>query len=98
MYGTIARLQVKPGKLDDLRQLGMEEGDLNVYPGIRFQHIYQSEGNENEVWMVVAFSSRDTYRKNAESPEQAARYEQFRSFLDADPEWHDGEVIDSRTA
>ena len=30
---------------------------------------------------------------NADSPAQDARYRQFRALLEADPEWHDGEIV-----
>jgi hypothetical protein len=43
----------------------------------------------------VAFESKEAYQKNAASPEQNARYEEYRALLDADPEWHDGEIIAS---
>jgi len=32
--------------------------------------------------------------KNADSPEQNTRYLEFRDLLEADPEWHDGEIVD----
>ena len=95
MYGTIARLQVRPGKLDALRSFGSEEVD--DLPTLRFQHVFQSDTNPNEVWLVVGFESREAYKSNAESPEQHERYLRFRELLDADPEWHDGELIDSLT-
>jgi quinol monooxygenase YgiN len=93
MFGTIARLQVKAGKLDALRAFGNEE--VNDLPALRFQHVFQSDTNPNEVWLVVGFESREAYKSNAESPEQHERYLKFRELLNADPEWHDGELIDS---
>jgi hypothetical protein len=39
----------------------------------------------------------DRSSANAASSEQHVRYQQMRSLLDADPEWHDGEVIQSMT-
>ena len=41
---------------------------------------------------------KDAYFTNANNPEQDARYRSMRELLDADPEWHDGEVIYHRTA
>jgi quinol monooxygenase YgiN len=93
MFGTIARLQIKPEKLDALRAFGNEEVD--GLPTLRFQHVFQSETDPNEVWLVVGFESREAYKSNAESPEQHERYLKFRELLNADPEWHDGELIDS---
>lgn len=93
MFGTIARLQVRPEKLDALRAFGSEEVD--GIPALRFQYVFQSEADPDEVWLVVGFESREAYKSNAESPEQHERYLKFRALLDADPEWHDGELIDS---
>jgi quinol monooxygenase YgiN len=93
MYGTIARLQVSPGKLDEFMKFGEREVTQQIYPDIVFQHVFQSDQNENEVWLVVGFTSREAYHANARSPEQHERYLEMRSLLDADPEWHDGEVI-----
>jgi hypothetical protein len=94
MFGTIARLRVKPEKMDALQAFGSEEVD--GLPALRFQHVFQSESDPSEVWLVVGFESRAAYKSNAESPEQHERYLKFRALLDADPEWHDGELIDSQ--
>ena len=95
MYGTIARLRVKSGKLDELKQFGEREGNETVLPDLVFQHPYQADGNEHEVWLVVGFTSREAYHQNASSAEQHERYQQLRALLDADPEWHDGEIVQS---
>jgi quinol monooxygenase YgiN len=93
MYGTIARIRVKPGKEAELRQLGNEMAPQ--IPGFVFQHVYRTDADPNEYYLVVAFASKEAYRANAGSPEQAARYAQYRALLEADPEWHDGEIVDS---
>jgi len=48
--------------------------------------------------LVVGFESREAYHTNAASPEQAERYAALRALMDADPEWHDGDIVDSHTA
>jgi len=90
MYGTIARLLVKPGKEADLEQLSRDE--LSMIPGMVFQHVYRMDSNPQEVYLAVAFESKEAYRKNAGSPEQHERYLRYRELLDAEPEWHDGEI------
>src|SRR5687767_13654250 len=93
MYGTVARMKVKPGSLEALQQqMANLESDLSA-GGWRSTTVYQSDADPNELWIAVVFESKEAYRKNAESPEQNSRYEQMRALLDADPEWHDGEVI-----
>jgi quinol monooxygenase YgiN len=93
MYGTIARLKVKPGKDEELRRMGQEMAP--EIPGFVFQHVYRTDADPNELYLVVGFESEQAYRANATSTEQQQRYEQFRALLDADPEWHDGTIIDS---
>jgi heme-degrading monooxygenase HmoA len=92
MYGTIARMQIVPGAEETLRQMSAQEMDI---PGFRFQHVFRSDADPQELFLVVAFESKAAYQANAESPAQHARYEQFRALLAADPEWHDGEIVDS---
>jgi quinol monooxygenase YgiN len=89
MYGTIARLQVKPGAFEQMRALG--DGDKP--PGHVAVYIYQMDSNPNELYLVAVFESKEAYVANAQSPEQHTRYEQMRALLTAEPEWHDGEVI-----
>jgi quinol monooxygenase YgiN len=93
MYGTVARLRVKPGKDAELQRLGQEMAPQ--IPGFAFQHVFRSDTDPNELYLVVGFESEQAYRANAASPEQQQRYEQYRALLDADPEWHDGNIIDS---
>ena len=93
MYGTIARMRIKPGKEEELRRLGNEMAPQ--IPGFVFQHVYRTDADPNECYLVVAFESKEAYHSNAGSADQAARYAQYRALLDADPEWHDGEIVDS---
>jgi heme-degrading monooxygenase HmoA len=97
MYGTIARLKIKPGAEEQLRKFG-EERQSDIVPGIVFQHIYRSDADSTEFFLAVGFESKDAYVANANSPEQRARYEQYRALLAAEPEWHDGEIVVSRTS
>ncbi|MBI2761057.1 MAG: antibiotic biosynthesis monooxygenase [Chloroflexi bacterium] len=92
MYGTVARLQVKPGKEADLIAFGDQVG-VTTIPGLVRELIYRMDVDATEFYMCVAFESKEAYFANANSPEQHARYEQFRALLAADPEWHDGEIV-----
>lgn len=96
MYGTVARLRLKPGMEERLRDL---LGELRPQvPGLVFDHLYRTEAGPDEYFLVVGFASREAYEANAASPEQHARYERYRELLEADPEWHDGEVVASHPA
>ena len=96
MYGTVARMRIKPGAEDELLRLG-REGDEQV-AGSAFYHVYRTDADPHEFYLVVGFESKEAYRANAESPEQHARYERYRALLAAEPEWHDGEIVDSSSA
>ena len=90
MYGTVARLRVKPGMDEEFLRIGR---DATTIPGLVFEHIYRLDAAANEYLLVVGFASKEAYRANAASPEQHARYERYRALLAADPEWNDGEVV-----
>ena len=92
MYGTIARLQVRHEASEDVAELLREYGDLAV-PGFVASYLYRSDDDPQEHWLTVLFVDRESYHLNAEDPAQDARYRRLREFLDADPEWHDGEIV-----
>lgn len=92
MYGTVARLTAKPGSREALDEISRQVQD-DKPPGLLASYIYQMDSDPNEYYLAVVFESRESYRANAESPEQHARYEKWRAQLQADPEWHDGEVV-----
>lgn len=92
MYGTVARMRLKPGSEARLNEMMKEYEGLNV-PGYVSSTVYRMDDNPNEVYLAVVFDDRETYRANAESPEQDARYREMIELLDGEPEWHDGEVV-----
>ena len=94
MYGTIARLRVKPGMESKLLELSRAQDALGI-PGYAFGHVYRLDAGGGAYAMAVGFESREAYARNADSPEQDARYRAFRELLEADPEWLDGEIVHS---
>jgi len=96
MYGTVARLRIKPGMEERFQQFGRDAA--SAIPGIVFQHVYRTDADPQEVYLVVGFESKEAYQANATSPEQNERYQQYRSLLEAEPEWHDGEIVFSSPA
>ena len=92
MYGTVARIRVKPGMEDKLRQLSREQDEAGI-PGLVFEHVYRLDAGRDEYILVVAFESREAYVANGNSPEQHQRYLENRALLEADPEWQDGEIV-----
>ena len=91
MYGTIAKLRIKPGMESELERLSRDE--QTEISGITFQYVYRMDDDPQNFFLVVGFESKESYRKNAESPEQHARYLTMISLLESEPEWHDGEIV-----
>ena len=95
MYGTVARLQLQPRMEAKLQELIAHQVGQGKIPGMVGEYVYRMDANPNEYYVCVAFESKEAYFANANSPEQHARYEQLRALLEADPEWHDGEIVSS---
>jgi quinol monooxygenase YgiN len=97
MYGSIARMRVKPGAIDEIIGASKEwerTHGMNI-DGFVASYVYQMDQDSNECWLVAIFEDRESYRANAERPEQDEWYQTMRAYLEEDPEWHDGEVIHS---
>ncbi len=93
MYGTVARMKVKPGEVDALKKV-MDEFSATRQPkGYLGEIVYQTDNDPNELFVAVFFSSKEDYHANANDPEQDKEYQKMRAHLASDPEWHDGEVI-----
>ena len=92
MYGTVARMRVKPGHDAQMRALN-EERQQNPADGFVGAYVLRSDADPQEHWIVAVFRDRDVYRRNAEDPATDAQYRRMREHLEADPEWHDGEII-----
>jgi quinol monooxygenase YgiN len=96
MFGTIARVTVQPGKEDEFLAIG--EGwtqDRAASSGQVASHVFKAEGRPREYLFVAIFSDRDAYAANARNPETDRWYRRMRAVLEADPEWNDGEVVQS---
>lgn len=92
MYGTIARLRMKPGSEAAMSEL-MHEYETAHIRGALGEYVYRMDGDPNEYYISVIFDSKESYVANANSPEQDARYRKLLSLLESEPEWHDGEIV-----
>ena len=93
MYGTVARMRVKPGMADRLEEMMRAEESRLGNAGFVATHIYRMDSDPNEYYLTVIFDSKDAYTRNADSSEQDASYHRMLEFLDGGPEWHDGEIV-----
>jgi len=92
MYGTVGHMKVKAGKMDEFMKTMTDTGGRQP-KGYLGEIVYQLDSNPNEVLVCVFFQDKEAYHANANDPEMNKEYEAYRALLDADPEWHDGEVI-----
>lgn len=97
MWGTIAKMRVKPGAEQFLLTQFHSMRNAERMPGWLFTHLFRSDANPEEFWMVAMFADKESYRLNAESPGQHRVYELIRSCLQEDPEWHDVDELDLMT-
>jgi len=94
MYGTVGRVKLKAEKREEFRRTLEGQGNANT-PGFHKAWLMFPENREDEALMVVFFEDKDSYWKNANDPEQDKRYREFAQFFESEPEWHDGEWIES---
>lgn len=90
MYGTVAMCSVKAENVEALRALADAEGTAGI-DGYLGTDVMVPENHDDTLLMVVRFRDRDSYVANADSPEQDARYQEFRALMEADPVWYDGD-------
>jgi quinol monooxygenase YgiN len=91
-FGTIARYKVKPGHAD--RFLSAMSGiEDNPPAGWNYATVFRSTTDPNEIWMTVVFESEEAYKSSANSPDMDRMYQENLKYLDGEPEWHDGHVI-----
>lgn len=92
MYGSVSRWRVKDGRQDELERLADEL--MRERPsGSRAVYLYRSDSDPREYWVAGVFDSREVYAANSATPEQGQRFARLRELMDADPEWHDGEIV-----
>ncbi len=93
MYGTVARIKVKPGKFaEGLKEMEKQSQEAAGEGAVEVM-VYRSDNDPNELYMIAVFEDKEKYFANAERPETNANYEKMAQFFASEPEWHDGEVI-----
>jgi quinol monooxygenase YgiN len=92
MYGTVARMRVKTGMVNQLRDW-MRQEDTRGIPGYKTSYTYQMDADPTTVYVAIVFESREAYVANAQSPQMDAHYQELVALLEEPPEWHDGQII-----
>ena len=97
MYGTVARLKVKPEAVDELIAL-MAEWEQSRKPNVKgavASYVYKLDNSPNELMLCAVFSDKAAYVANADDPEQDKWFQRMSEHLAGEPEWNDGEIIHS---
>src|SRR5689334_2287591 len=93
MYGTIARCRCKSDVDPQQMVECLKEFEAAHVPGSVASYVFRTDADPKELYIVAIASSKEAYIANAKSPEQHQRYQKYRALLEADPEWHDGEIL-----
>ena len=91
LYGTIAKMKLKPGAEEKMMQ-SMEGSDAGR-EGHVATYVFKSDADPNVHFVTTVFENKAAYKKFADSPEQDKRFRQMSEMLAGEPEWNDGEVI-----
>ena len=92
MYGTVARMRIKPGMEVKMQEM-MRQFEAAQVPGAVASYMYRMDANPNEYYLAVLFTDKAAYRANADSQAQNTRFREMMTMLEGEPEWHDGEIV-----
>ncbi len=92
MYGTVALCHVRPDNIAKLQAMAAAEDYLNI-DGYLGTDLLVVDNHPDTVLMVVRFRDQAAYRANGDSPDQDARYQDFRALMEDDPVWYDGDWV-----
>lgn len=90
MYGTIFKLKVKPGHVEDL--IDSMTSSPTPTGAIAF-FIMNPDNQDNDLIAVAVFESKEAYISNANRPEQHEAFLDMMTHLQKEPEWIDGKYI-----
>lgn len=90
MYGSLARMQVRPAGWDALRWLADAGRQPRGRGGLM---VLRMDRDPSEAYALAIAESEAAYRALSEIPEMHAAYVGRRRWLESDPEWHDGTIV-----
>jgi hypothetical protein len=98
MYGTLARMRIRPGSETAIQDLEREWHRTrgSAVRGAGPTYVLAPDGDTSTRWLVAIFADEASYKANADDPAQDAWYRRLREHLLEDPEWIDGTWTDSR--
>jgi quinol monooxygenase YgiN len=95
LYGSIAEMQVKPGAIEALAN--SDNGDRQPEGAVALC-IFQMDADPNQFFAVAISESEAAYRTYSESQRSQQRYGEMVKWLEHEPKWHDGQVLEYRVS
>ena len=95
MFGTMARIKVKPGQeqaLRDMQTRWWRERKPKIKGPVTGYMCKPVGGPPDELLLFVVFDTKENYFATANDPEQNTWYQEFRSYMTADPVWTDVDI------
>lgn len=91
MYGTLGRMKVKPGKLEDL-VANLNNPRAAQMSGYRGSYVLVADEGD-EVVVAVMYEDKDAYFAMVHDPATEENYPKLVALVEGEPEWMDGEWI-----
>jgi quinol monooxygenase YgiN len=92
MYGTVARIKIKPGTFEKFQAWSEEQSQASSDGAVAVT-VFQTNEDPDQLYMVVVFKDEESYYANADRPETNANYEKMAQYFADEPQWYDGEVV-----
>jgi hypothetical protein len=89
VYGTVGRMQVKPGKMQELVAL-MSNPEGATARGFRSSAILVADDG-NEAVVTVLFDDKESYFEMVHDPKTDENFGKIMGLLEDEPAWTDGE-------
>ena len=91
MYGTIFNLKPKQGKKDLL--IDFFKQDQSRREGMVAWFVMNPDDVEGDLTGIAIFKDKESYKANAERPEQHKNFMEMMEYLDEEPSWNDGTFV-----
>ena len=90
MYGTIFKMNVKPGHEDQLLKI-LDSSETQPDGGVAW--FLMNPDSESEWIGVAVFDSKESHLANANNPQQHEMFLKMMEHLESEPTWTDGEYL-----
>lgn len=90
MYGTVAKIKIKPGTYDQFYATSETMSQDSGHGEVAVMVLRTNE-DPDELYMVAVFEDEEKYYANADRPETNANFRKMAQYFAEEPQWHDGE-------